>query len=93
MRLYTLGNYDDTPSCAFASELKDRHALLLAGEDARHLRESTVALARCFPDQFKVETLTDLPLTGFTLASAPGEQGELYDRRVIDFFNRTLQPQ
>ncbi|HEY0080010.1 MAG TPA: alpha/beta hydrolase [Pyrinomonadaceae bacterium] len=93
MRLYSLGDYEDAPACAFASQLKDRQALLLAGEDARHLRPSTVALARCFPDQFKVETLSDLPLTGFTLASAPGEQGELYDRRVIDFFDRALQPQ
>ena len=93
MRLYSLGSYDNTPACEAASGLKGTQALLLAGEDAPHLRDSTAALARCFPDQFKVETLTDLPLTGFTLASAPGEQGELYDRRVIEFFDRTLQPQ
>ena len=30
-------------------------------------------------------------LTGFTLPSATGEQGEGYDRRVIDFFDRTLR--
>jgi hypothetical protein len=48
-------------------------------------------LARCFPNSSQVETKTDLPLTGYRLASAPGEQGEAYDRRVIDFFDRHLR--
>jgi hypothetical protein len=32
-----------------------------------------------------VETRTDLPLSGFSMPSATGEQGEAYDRVVIDF--------
>jgi hypothetical protein len=35
--------------------------------------------------------LTQLPLTGMTLASASPEQGESYDRRIIEFFDRTLR--
>jgi hypothetical protein len=34
---------------------------------------------------------TDLPLSGFSLPSATGEQGEAYDRVVIEFFARNLR--
>lgn len=90
MRLYSLGSYGNTPSCDAAAELSNRPVLLLAGTDAQHLQQSTAALAQCFPDQSRVELHADLPLTGFTLASAPGEQGEAYDRRIIEFFDRSL---
>ena len=33
----------------------------------------------------------DLPLSGFSLPSATGEQGEAYDRIVIEFFDRNLR--
>ena len=91
VRLYFIGSYQNTSSCTLASGLAKPRVLLLAGADAAHLRDSTDALARCFPDQSLVELHDDLPLTGFTLASAPGEQGEAYDRRVIEFFDRTLR--
>jgi hypothetical protein len=38
-----------------------------------------------------VETRTDLPLSGLTLPSATGEEGENYDRPVIDFFVKNLR--
>jgi len=38
-----------------------------------------------------VEIRTDLPLTGLSLPSATGEQGEGYDRIVIDFFDKYLR--
>ena len=91
VRAYFLGNYDNTLACAAASRLRERRVLLLAGADAPQYRASTAALSRCFPDPSGVQAQTDLPLTGFNLASAPGEQGEAYDRRVIEFFEQTLQ--
>jgi Alpha/beta hydrolase family len=90
-RVYFLGEHKNSPACAAAGTLKDRRVLLLTGAEAGYLRDSTVALAKCFPDQANVEIQSDLPLTGFNLASATGEQGEAYDRRVIDFFDRALQ--
>ncbi|MGH9904187.1 MAG: hypothetical protein ACRD8U_01240 [Pyrinomonadaceae bacterium] len=89
-RIYFLGGYKNTSSCAIAASLENRRILLLSGRDAGYLRDSTVALARCFPKS-KVEIKADLPLTGFRLPSATGEQGEAYDRQVIDFLDRNLR--
>jgi hypothetical protein len=91
IRAYFMGAYESAPACAAAQSLNDRRVLLLTGAEAGYLRDSTIALAQCFPDQSNVEIQSDLPLTGFNLASATGEQGEAYDRRVIDFFDRTLR--
>ena len=90
-RTYFLGQYADKTSCELAATLKTPQVLLLAGADNAQLRDSTVALRSCFPPAVKLEARTDLPLTGFTLASATGEQGEAYDRPVIDFFVRNLR--
>ncbi len=90
IRAYSLGDYQNTSACAAASSLTNRRVLLLSGEDAGYLRASTAALARCFPNQPNIAVDTNLPLTGFNLASATGQQGEAYDRRVIDFFDRAL---
>ncbi|HYE16557.1 MAG TPA: hypothetical protein VD968_19115 [Pyrinomonadaceae bacterium] len=89
-RLYFAGDYRNEPACNYAERLGDRRVLLLSGEDAGALRFSTESLVRCFPNQQNVEARTDLPLTGVTLASATPEQGEAYDRRVIEFFDRAL---
>ncbi len=90
-RTYLFGKYPQKSSCESAAALKASNVLLLAGSDDGYLRESTVALRSCFQDGPKLEARTDLPLTGFTVASATGEQGEAYDRPVIDFFARTLR--
>lgn len=90
-RAYFFGKYVNKTSCSLAADLKTPRVLLLAGADDGYLRESTVSLQSCFPNPANLETRTDLPLTGFTLASATGEQGEAYDRPVIDFFARTLR--
>jgi pimeloyl-ACP methyl ester carboxylesterase len=92
VRVYFVGRYDSTGSCALASSLKNRHVLLLSGPDAGYLRNSTAALANCFPDPANVEVKNDLPLTGINLPSATGEQGEGYDRRVIEFMDKNLRP-
>lgn len=88
---YLLGAYDDTPVCEFAASLSIPRVLLVAGEDASYLRESTASLANCFPNSANILAKTDLPLTGFNLPWATGEQGEEYDRRIIEFFDKTLR--
>lgn len=89
--VYFLGGFENTPACEAATTISKANVLLLTGPDAGYLRDSTVALARCFPNQPNTEIVSDLPLTGFNLASAPGAQGEAYDRHMIDFFDRTLR--
>jgi pimeloyl-ACP methyl ester carboxylesterase len=87
-RIYFMGGYDNTSSCDAAKGIGNRRVLLLAGEGSAELRDSTLALAQCFPPD--VEIKGDLPLTGYNLPLATGVQGEEYDRRVIDFFDKEL---
>jgi pimeloyl-ACP methyl ester carboxylesterase len=91
MRVYLAGDYKDINACVIAAGLKDRHVMLLSGPETGYLKDSTATLVRCFPAAEKVEAKLDLPLTGFRLPSATGEQGEAYDRPVIDFFDRSLR--
>jgi pimeloyl-ACP methyl ester carboxylesterase len=91
MKLYLLGSYDNANACDFAHSVRDQRVLLLSGTDAGNLREATASLQSCFPVPANVETRTDLPLSGYSMPSATGEQGEAYDRIVIDFFNRNLR--
>lgn len=90
-RLYLWGSYDDTSACDFAHSIRDARVLLLSGAEAGKLRDTTASLQSCFPSPANVETRTDLPLSGFSLPSVTGEQGEAYDRVVIDFFDRNLR--
>ncbi|HEX2269786.1 MAG TPA: hypothetical protein VHH35_09635, partial [Pyrinomonadaceae bacterium] len=91
MKVYMLGKYDGTAACDIARRARDQRVLLLSGTEAGPLREATTALQSCFPTPANVETRTDLPLSGFSLPSATGEQGEAYDRVVIEFFDRNLR--
>ena len=91
IKAYFLGRFDNTSSCQLAAGLKEQKILLLSGVDAGYLRDSTLEQIKCFPNKPNHEVKTDLPLTGFKLPSATGEQGEGYDRFVIDFFDRNLR--
>jgi pimeloyl-ACP methyl ester carboxylesterase len=91
MKIYLLGAYDDTSACDFARSVGDQKVLLLSGAEAGELRDATASLQSCFRDPKNIETRTDLPLSGFSLPSATGEQGEAYDRIVIEFFARNLR--
>ncbi len=91
VRIYYLGRYKNTSTCELATTLQDRRILLLSGSDAGYLRDSTGALGRCLQGAANLEIKTDLPLTGLNLPSATGEQGEGYDRQVIDFFDKNLR--
>lgn len=90
-RVYFAGRYKSDAACTLAEGLGDRQVLLLSGEGAAHLKHTTETLANCFPIRANVEAHTDLPLTGLGLPSASPEQDEAYDRRLIDFFDRTLR--
>ncbi|HEX8189426.1 MAG TPA: hypothetical protein VF586_13805, partial [Pyrinomonadaceae bacterium] len=90
-RVYFAGRYKSDAACTLAEGLGDRHVLLLSGEGAGRLKQTTETLANCFAARANVEAHTDLPLTGLALASASPEQDEAYDRRLIDFFDRTLR--
>ena len=91
MKAYMLGGYDDASACEFAGAMKDQKVMLLSGSDAGALREETAALQKCFANPGNVDVRTDLPLSGFGLPSVTGEQGEAYDRVVIEFFARNLR--
>lgn len=91
MSIYFMGGYKNAPSCAAASALSDRQVLLLASTDTPQLQNSTVALQRCFPQGSSVELQSELPVAGYNLRLATGEQAEVYDRRVIDFLDRALR--
>jgi len=91
MKAYMLGSYDSTSACEFASGIQDQKVMLLSGSDAGGLRDATASLQKCFPNAANVEVRTDLPLSGFGLPSVTGEQGEAYDRVVIEFFARNLR--
>lgn len=92
-RVLLLGKYDDTPACAHAAKLGGPALLLLTGEDAGPLRDSTRALAQCFPPEASIEIKDDLPVSGTRLSSSTGTSGESYDLLIIDFFSRTLRPE
>jgi len=89
-RAYFMGYYENKSSCDLAKTLNKQRLLLLAGADNGSLRDSTASLVKCFPDPANLESKLDLSVTGYTLPSATGEQGEGYDRPVIDFFNKNL---
>ena len=91
MNIYLFGALDSRPTCDVANGTSNARILLLSGADAGPLKESTAAVQKCFPVPGNVETRTDLPLSGYSLPSATGEQGEAYDRIVIDFFDRNLR--
>ena len=86
-----LGAFDPTNACDIAASVHDQKVLLMSGADAGYLVGSTASLQKCFPNQGNVETRTDLPLSGLRMPSATGEQGEGYDRIVIDYFDRYLR--
>ena len=90
MRFYLMGS-DNTDACDFARGIPSQRVLLLSGPDAGDLRETTSSLKGCFPESNNVETRTDLPLSGYSLPATTGEQGEAYDRVVIEYFDRNLR--
>lgn len=88
--IYLRNCFQDKQSCEEARQIHNRNIMLLTGTDATAYRESTISLSVCLPPTNLVERYSDLPLTGGNLIIANGEQSEEYDRRIIDFFGKTL---
>ena len=88
--LYFMGKYEKASTCELAGVMRTQRILLLAGAEQTAFRDSTIELQNCLPNRAGLEVKTDLPLTGLSLPSATGEQGEAYDRPVIDFFSKNL---
>lgn len=91
VRTYFLGKYRNDASCELAGALQKKRVLVLSGEDAGYLRDSSIELQKCFGSAAGLEAKTDLALTGLNLPSATGEVGEGYDRVVIEFFDKALR--
>jgi pimeloyl-ACP methyl ester carboxylesterase len=89
-KFYLMGAYENVSSCDLARLPRDPQILVLAGSDSGNLKQTTTDLQKCFQRSASVEVRTDLPLSGLNLPSATGEQGEAYDRIVIEFFDRNL---
>jgi len=90
MRVYAAGKYHNTSSCELARGLRNERVLLLMGAQGDPWRTSTFELKSCFSGG-SVEVKSDLPLTGYDLTSATGEQEEAYDRPIIEFFDKALR--
>jgi pimeloyl-ACP methyl ester carboxylesterase len=90
-KIYLMGAYTATDACEIAASLREQRIMLLSGADAGYLIASTASLKTCFPNPGNVDIRTDLPLSGLNLPTATGEQGEGYDRIVIDFFDKYLR--
>jgi pimeloyl-ACP methyl ester carboxylesterase len=91
VRVYLLNAYESASTCEVAAKLRGPKVLLLSGEDAGKLKDSTAKLQTCFQTGSPTEVRTDLPLSGLNISSATGEQGESYDRIVIEYFDRNLR--
>lgn len=91
-RLYYFdGCYKREAVCDTARRIEGpSNVLLLAGVDARDLQDSTASLSKCFSNNIKVESKTDLSPSGFSINNASLEQSESYDQRLIDFFRNAL---
>jgi pimeloyl-ACP methyl ester carboxylesterase len=90
LAVYLRGRFQDVPACTLASKISAREILLLAGEDSGPFRNSTEQLASCLRNRNHTEIQSSLPLTGYNLHPSTGEQEDSYDRRIIEFFDRTL---
>ncbi|MEZ5307781.1 MAG: hypothetical protein R2684_11615 [Pyrinomonadaceae bacterium] len=87
---YANGCYERRTVCDMAQATEGREVLLLAGADRPALRNSTSQLSGCFARTSKVTTFTDMNPSGLSLASAPLEQADAYEQRVIYFFKSIL---
>jgi len=90
VKIYSLGKYQDTPSCEVAHSLRDKRVLLLTGDGGEQWEASTLMLSGCFVGG-SVEIKRNLKLTGLNLPVSTGQQEESYDRPVIEFFDKALR--
>jgi pimeloyl-ACP methyl ester carboxylesterase len=85
---YFQGNYSPSSICDSVRNIKDRKVLMLASSDVPSFQASTLELGKCFT--FRVESKTDLSISGYSTIPSTGEQEEAYDQRLIEFFKKSL---
>ncbi|HEV7643438.1 MAG TPA: alpha/beta hydrolase [Pyrinomonadaceae bacterium] len=90
-RLYHNACYREASLCQQVEGLNGRQILLLSGSDATQWRASTLELSQCLPKQNKVEAKLDLAQSGLGAINTKPEEADLYDQRVIDFFQQNLK--
>jgi pimeloyl-ACP methyl ester carboxylesterase len=90
-RLYHNACYREATLCQQVEGLNGRQILLLSGSDATQWRASTLELSQCLPKQNKVEAKLDLAQSGLGATNTKPEEADLYDQRVIDFFQQNLK--
>ena len=90
---FARGCYETKPVCDIASQVEGKEILLLAGTNRPALRTSTSEVSGCFPRNSRVTTFTDLSPSGMDLPSAPLEQADAYEERVIFFLKAALESQ
>jgi pimeloyl-ACP methyl ester carboxylesterase len=89
-RLYHTACYRAASLCQQVEGLNGRQILLLSGNDASQWKASTLELSQCLPKQNKVEAKLDLAQSGLGTINTKPEDADLYDQRVIDFFQQNL---
>lgn len=88
---FAAGCYKNTTLAEIAPNLSSRKILLLAGDDAAHWQQSTIALANSFGNSPNVQKKTDLKPSGYNLLkTASSDQQEAYNKIVIEFFRASL---
>ena len=87
---FATGCYERQSVCDIAKSVSNRNVLLLAGNDAPVLRNSTANLSACFPSQTNVKSFTDLNPSGFDIINAAVESSNSYEQKVIYFMQSTL---
>lgn len=90
-RIYHNSCYQADGLCKQTEKLAGRQVLLLAGADAPRFKDTTRALSTCLPKQNKVESKLELALSGIGITTAAPEEADLYDQRIIDFFQQNLK--
>lgn len=76
--------------CGVAKSINNRKILLLSGGDVPKYQDSTRELASCFPDTVELQSVLDLPTSGYGINNSSIEQAAAYDQRVIEFFKQAM---
>lgn len=88
---YTSGCYQRQSVCNVARSVSGRQILLLSGADVPSLKNSTDALAGCFPSNTRVQAFTNMQNSGYDILNVPPDKADTYDQRVIYFFQENLK--
>lgn len=84
------GGYSRESMCDIAKQVSNKKIIILSGNDNPKIQNSSTKVAECFTNQANVEKRLDLMPSGYNIVNASNEQSQVYDQRVIDFFQKSL---